>query len=115
MLIRDKGQLMATKHVALLNWLKTATDADVSQTGTTRNYLRLIGYGVKLASPSMAVGIESVTRRKVTRRQLRPLDWSKLWPELASSADLEPILPSDSHIRQCADTAVQASSAEVAP
>lgn len=27
-----------------------------------------------------------------------------------SSADLEPILPSDSHIRQCADTAVQASS-----
>lgn len=32
-----------------------------------------------------------------------------------SSADLEPILPSDSHIRQCADTAVQASSAEVAP
>ncbi|MFH0000356.1 hypothetical protein [Pseudomonas aeruginosa] len=32
-----------------------------------------------------------------------------------NSADLEPILPSDSHIRQCADTAVQASSAEVAP
>ncbi|GLE86505.1 hypothetical protein VNPA120661_68410 [Pseudomonas aeruginosa] len=32
----------------------------------------------------------------------------------ASSADLEPILPSDSHIRQCADTAVQASSVEVA-
>ncbi len=32
-----------------------------------------------------------------------------------SSADLEPILPSDSHIRQCADTAVQASSTEVAP
>ncbi len=32
-----------------------------------------------------------------------------------SSADLEPILPSDSRIRQCADTAVQASSAEVAP
>lgn len=31
-----------------------------------------------------------------------------------SSADLEPILPSDSHIRQCADTAVQASSVEVA-
>ncbi|AOX38032.1 hypothetical protein ACP0KH_11900 [Pseudomonas aeruginosa] len=33
----------------------------------------------------------------------------------AGSADLEPILPSDSHIRQCADTAVQASSTEVAP
>ncbi|HIE2291820.1 TPA: hypothetical protein ACXK46_006517 [Pseudomonas aeruginosa] len=33
----------------------------------------------------------------------------------ASSADLEPILPSDSHIRQCVDTAVQASSVEVAP
>lgn len=31
-----------------------------------------------------------------------------------SSADLEPILPSGSHIRQCADTAVQASSVEVA-
>ncbi len=32
-----------------------------------------------------------------------------------SSADLEPIRPSGSHIRQCADAAVQASSAEVAP
>lgn len=32
---------------------------------------------------------------------------------VTSSADLEPILPSDSRIRQCADTAVQASSAEV--
>ncbi|TEG22478.1 hypothetical protein IPC1343_03480 [Pseudomonas aeruginosa] len=32
----------------------------------------------------------------------------------AGSADLEPILPSGSHIRQCADTAVQASSTEVA-
>ncbi|ASM87239.1 hypothetical protein BWR11_23420 [Pseudomonas aeruginosa] len=31
-----------------------------------------------------------------------------------SSADLEPILPSDSHLVQCADAAVQASSAEVA-
>ncbi|WCX42596.1 Cro/CI family transcriptional regulator [Pseudomonas aeruginosa] len=33
----------------------------------------------------------------------------------ASSADLEPILPSESRLGQCADAAVQASSAEVAP
>ncbi|OPE08955.1 Cro/CI family transcriptional regulator [Pseudomonas aeruginosa] len=34
--------------------------------------------------------------------------------KLKASPDLEPILPSDSRLGQCADTAVQASSAEVA-
>lgn len=45
----------------------------------------------------------------VSRTELRP----DLYPE--SSADLEPILPSDSRLGQCADAAVQASSAGVAP
>ncbi len=46
---------MAIKHAALLSWLKTASDDAVQLTGTTRNYLRLIGYGVKSASPAMAL------------------------------------------------------------
>lgn len=73
---------MSTKHPKLLEWLKTASDADVVRTETTRDYLRQIGYGNKTASVAMAVCIEIATGGKVVRQELRPSDWRRYWPEL---------------------------------
>lgn len=74
---------MRIKHQALLDWIKDATDAQVTKTGTTRGYLRQIGYGNKLAAAETASRIETVTGGAVTRQALRPNDWQAIWPELA--------------------------------
>lgn len=76
---------MKTKHTELLEWLKTADDEAVIDTGTTRAYLRMIGYGYKTASAEMASGIERATQGKTTRQALRPDDWKRIWPELAAA------------------------------
>ncbi len=74
---------MRTKNPQLLEWLKTATDASVEKTGTSRAYLRLIAYGHKTASAEIAARTESATEGKVTRKALRPDDWKQIWPELS--------------------------------
>jgi len=76
---------MKRRHEGLLAWLKTATDQQVENTGTTRAYLRQIGYGHKPASPEIAVRVELTTSGAATRKELRPSDWSLLWPELQAS------------------------------
>lgn len=74
---------MRTKNPQLLEWLKTASDAEITRTGTSRAYLRLIAYGHKTASAEIAARTESVTGGKVTRQALRPEDWRQIWPELS--------------------------------
>lgn len=74
---------MRTRNSTLLKWLKTASDAAVSSTGTSRAYLRLIAYGHKTASAEIAVRTETATKGEVTRQDLRPDDWQQIWPELA--------------------------------
>lgn len=74
---------MRTKNTQLLEWLKTASDAAVISTGTSRAYLRLIAYGHKTASAEIAARTESATGGKVTRQALRPEDWKQIWPELS--------------------------------
>ncbi|KAB0489661.1 transcriptional regulator [Pseudomonas vancouverensis] len=76
---------MRTKKPQLLVWLKTASDADVLSTGTSRAYLRLIAYGHKTASAEIAARTESATGGKVTRKDLRPDDWQQIWPELSGA------------------------------
>lgn len=73
---------MRTRKNGLLEWLKTATDEQVAQTGTSRAYLRLIAYGHKTASAEIAAKTEVASRGDVTRQQLRPDDWRVIWPEL---------------------------------
>lgn len=84
---------MKKRHDALLEWLKAASDYQVSRTGTTRAYLKQIGYGNKTASPEMAARIESATAGAATRRSLRPDDWWAIWPELSS--DSQPTPPTE--------------------
>ncbi|KAA8702434.1 MULTISPECIES: hypothetical protein [Pseudomonas] len=77
---------MRTKHTQLLEWLKTASDEVVERTGTTRGYLKQIAYGNKQASASVASSLERETCGLLTRKSLRPNDWTVIWPELASAA-----------------------------
>lgn len=42
--------------------------------------------GDREINPKMCVKIEKITGGKVTRQDLRPDDWSELWPELVKSA-----------------------------
>lgn len=75
---------MRNRHDDLLEWVKWASDEDVVATGTSRGYLRQIGYGNKTASAEIAARIEAATNHLVTRKQLRPEDWAIIWPELAA-------------------------------
>jgi hypothetical protein len=50
------------------------------EAGTTLGHLRNCAYG-KPVSPALAVSIERLSNRKVTRRELRA-DWLQIWPEL---------------------------------
>ena len=77
---------MRTKHTQLLEWLKTASDEVVERTGTTRGCLKQIAYGNKQASASVASSLERETCGLLTRKSLRPNDWTVIWPELASAA-----------------------------
>lgn len=76
---------MRTKNSKLLEWLKAATDQDVERTGTTRGYLRQVGYGNKQASAALASLLERATGGEVTRKDLRPEDWAMIWPELTAA------------------------------
>lgn len=43
------------------------------------------GYGGRRPDPANCVAIETATRGKVSRQDLRPDDWQAIWPELAKS------------------------------
>lgn len=45
------------------------------------------GYSGRVPGPEYCVKIEHVTDRKVTRQDLRPTDWQKIWPELAEPVE----------------------------
>jgi DNA-binding transcriptional regulator YdaS (Cro superfamily) len=76
---------MRTKHTELLDFLKSASDEQVKSTGTTRGHLRQIAYGNRTASPEVAARLELITAGQVTRKALRPDDWSVIWPELTAA------------------------------
>lgn len=49
--------------------------------------------------------IERVTNRKVTRFQLRPMDWQQIWPEMMELPGA-PAIHQDPHDRRTADRRV---------
>lgn len=75
---------MRSKNEKLLCWLKKATDEEITKTGTTRSYLKAIGYGYKTAGAEIAVSVERVTAGVIGRKDLRQ-DWVDIWPELVAS------------------------------
>ncbi|PSJ23595.1 hypothetical protein CVH10_01685 [Halomonas sp. ND22Bw] len=81
---------MKIRHEGLLRWIRSASDKQVSTTGTTRAYLKQIAYGHKPASPEIAVRVEVASDGAATRKSLRPNDWHVLWPELITSHTPKP-------------------------
>lgn len=55
------------------------------EAGTTLGHMRNCAYGYKAVSPALAVSIERLSHRKVTRPELRE-DWLDIWPELDEAA-----------------------------
>jgi DNA-binding transcriptional regulator YdaS (Cro superfamily) len=58
---------------------KLARDLAVSP-----SYLSQMAGGQSPISPERCVEIEKRTKGRVTRKDLRPKDWQKIWPELAN-------------------------------
>lgn len=52
---------------------------------TSIGHLRNVAYGYRPCSPELAVQIEQASERQVTRQELCPENWSRIWPELAES------------------------------
>ncbi len=42
------------------------------------------GYADRIPSPEYCVAIEQATGGQVSRRDLRPEDWHRIWPELVT-------------------------------
>lgn len=53
--------------------------------GTTPGHMRNVMYRQKSCAPDLAVCIERESKGAVTRRDLRPDDWHRIWPELVTA------------------------------
>ena len=62
-----------------------------SSVGTTEGYLRKACSTSQKIGPMLCVSIERATGGAVTRRDLRPDDWARIWPELADGAGAIPV------------------------
>ncbi len=54
--------------------------------GVHPSFLSQMVNGNRPISPERCVAIEQATNGEVTRKDLRPEDWERIWPELADSA-----------------------------
>lgn len=52
--------------------------------GVSLSYLSQMSDGTSAISPKRCVAIEEATEGCVSRKDLRPDDWSDIWPELRS-------------------------------
>lgn len=52
--------------------------------GTTYGHMNNVSYGYRQCAPDLAAAIELESNRMVTRQELRPDDWARVWPELVS-------------------------------
>lgn len=50
--------------------------------GVSLSYLSQMSDGTSAINPKRCVAIEEATDGSVTRKDLRPDDWSQIWPEL---------------------------------
>ena len=67
----------------LLPKAKPAREAFAVRCGTTLGHITNIAYGLKSCGPELAVNIERESGGAVTRRELRPRDWARIWPEIS--------------------------------
>jgi DNA-binding transcriptional regulator YdaS (Cro superfamily) len=61
----------------------TEQNAFVKKCESSLSYLRKAISVKQLLAPALCVTIEIASAKSVTRKELRPDDWEKIWPELA--------------------------------
>lgn len=75
----------------LRDYISRLDDADRSALAlachTTLPHLRNVMYGYRPCGAVLAVDIEKYTGGQVTRPELRPTDWRRIWPELAANCE----------------------------
>jgi DNA-binding transcriptional regulator YdaS (Cro superfamily) len=49
---------------------------------TSVGHLNNVSYRYKPASPKLSTAIEALSDGAVTRKDMRPSDWQRIWPEL---------------------------------
>lgn len=57
--------------------------------GTSVGHINNVMYGYKPCGHELAVALERETHGAVTRRELRPTDWHRFWPELVAPTQAE--------------------------
>lgn len=55
--------------------------------GVSTSYLSQLASGTTNVSPSRCIEIEALTLSAVTRADLRPFDWQKIWPDYQATAN----------------------------
>ena len=60
-------------------------DAFAQRCETSIGHLNNVGYGYRPCGPELCVLIERESGGAVTRRDLRPDDWWRIWPELVTA------------------------------
>ncbi|WP_210452558.1 transcriptional regulator [Pantoea ananatis] len=53
--------------------------------GVSSSFLSQMASGRSPISPARCVEIEQATNKAVTRKEMRPDDWERIWPELSAS------------------------------
>lgn len=67
-------------YIDSLEWGGAKNLAD--KLGVSKSFLSQMASGASSISPKRCVEIEVATYGKVTRKDFRPSDWHKIWPEL---------------------------------
>lgn len=60
-----------------------ARKAFAKRCSTSLKYLRNASYGFRTLGPEICVNLERESDGALSRRDLRPDDWVRIWPELA--------------------------------
>lgn len=64
----------------------SARDDFAKKCETTVGHLQNVAYGFRSASPELAVLIESTSKKQVSRVEMFPHSFARIWPELANPA-----------------------------
>jgi len=62
-----------------------AREAFAERCGSKIGHIRNVMYGMRPCSPELAVAIEIESAKAVTRKELCPDNWEKVWPELKAA------------------------------
>jgi DNA-binding transcriptional regulator YdaS (Cro superfamily) len=70
--------------------VRAVQEAFATRCGTSLGHMKNVGYGHRSCDPALALSIERETEGLVTRQEMRPQDYWRIWPDLPAPASTEP-------------------------